>query len=138
VIINKEVSDLVQRRSTRQKKYLQSKLDEIDTFFSAEDLFEIANKEHEKIGIATVYRFLNELKSRNLLYAYRCNGRTVFSKENKSHCHFICEKTGKVTHFTIDSLDFLKDKIPGSIKSFQLEVRGICKDNCEACFTKST
>lgn len=137
MIINKEAAKMVQKRGTRQKNYLQSKLDEIDTFFSAEGLLEMANKEHEKIGIATIYRFLNDLKGRNLIYAYRCNRRTVFSKKNRSHCHFVCENSGKIIHFTIDSLDFLKDKIPGSIKSFQLEVRGACNEDCKVCFRKS-
>ena len=126
---------MVKKRNTRQKEYLQKKLERIDTFFSAEDLLEMANKEDEKIGIATIYRFLNELKN-NLIYSYRCNRRTIFSKQNKSHCHFVCENTGKIIHFTIDSLDFLKDKIPGSIKSFQLEVRGICEDKCTICSKK--
>jgi hypothetical protein len=39
------------------------------------------------------------------------------------------EKTGKVIHFKIESLDFLKNKIPGTIKSFQIEVRGICNNH---------
>ena len=40
----------------------------------------------------------------------------------------ICEETGKVIHFDVDSLDFLKNKIPGSISSFQIEVKGRCKE----------
>ncbi len=127
---------MAKKRNTRQQEYLQKKLERIDTFFSAEDLLEIVNKENEKIGIATIYRFLNELKKNNLIYSYRCNRRTVFSKQNKSHCHFVCENTGRIIHFTIDSLDFLKDKIPGSIKSFQLEVRGICDKKCKICSKK--
>jgi len=109
------------------------KLEKIDTFFNAEDLLKEAREEYEGIGIATVYRFLNGLKKRNQIYSYKCDRKTVFSKDNKSHCHFICESTGKLVHFNIDSLDFLKDKIPGSIISFQLEVRGRCKDKCKKC-----
>ena len=128
---------MVKKRSTRQKQYIQKKLDEIDAFFNAEDLLEAAKKENKKIGIATIYRFLNELKKDNLIYSYRCNRRTVFSNQNKSHCHFICENTGKIIHFRIDSLDFLKNKIPGTIKSFQLEVKGTCNEKCKTCQKKS-
>jgi Fe2+ or Zn2+ uptake regulation protein len=60
------------------------------------------------------------------LFAYTCNRRTVYSKGKKSHCHFECEKTGKIIHFEIDNIDFLKNKILGTITSFQLEVKGIC------------
>ena len=38
------------------------------------------------------------------------------------------EETGKVIHFDVDSLDFLKNKIPGSISSFQIEVKGKCEE----------
>jgi Fe2+ or Zn2+ uptake regulation protein len=114
------------KRNTWQSERIQEELDKIDTFFTAEDLHE--KLKEDNIGIATIYRFLKEKKDKSI-FQYTCNRKQTFSKENRSHCHFTCEKTGKVTHFNIDSLDFLKNKIPGSIKSFQLEVRGVC-DYC--------
>jgi len=119
---------MVKKRNTLQKEILEKELTHIDTFFSAEDLYKRVSHAHKNIGIATIYRFLKSLVACGKLYAYECNRRTIYSKNNTSHCHFICEKTGKVIHFNIDSLDFLKDKIPGTIKSFQIEVRGVCKD----------
>jgi len=124
-------------RSTLQKEIIEKHLNQINTFFTAEELHERVAKTHPRIGIATVYRFLRELKENNKIFSYSCNRKTVYSNENKSHCHFICEKTGKITHFSIDSLDFLKDKVPGSITSFQIEVKGICKDNCKKCSGKN-
>ena len=106
---------------------------EINRFFNAQDLLHEVKKEHNSVGIATIYRFLSELKKEKKIYSYKCDRKTVYSRENKSHCHFVCEKTGRIIHFQIESLDFLKDKIPGSIESFQLEVRGQCKDDCGKC-----
>ena len=117
---------MVKKRLTKQKELIQKELDLINSFFSAEELFDKVKKIDLSIGIATIYRFLNDLKKDNHIFSYKCDRRTIYSKREKSHCHFICEKTGKVTHFSIDSLDFLKDKIPGSINSFQIEVRGVC------------
>ena len=117
---------MVKKRLTRQKELIQSKLDSINSFFSAEELLKKVKHSDSSVGIATIYRFLSELKKDNHIFSYKCDRRTIYSKRAKSHCHFICEKTGKVTHFSIDSLDFLKDKIPGSINSFQIEVRGVC------------
>jgi Fe2+ or Zn2+ uptake regulation protein len=118
-----------QSRNTKQKELLLNLLNEMETFFSADDLLIKANKKDKKIGIATVYRFLSDLRKNFLVNSYLCNKKMVYSKE-KSHCHFICEKTNKTIHFEIDNIDFLKSKIPGKIKSFQLEIRGIC-DNCK-------
>jgi Fur family ferric uptake transcriptional regulator len=126
IIINKKMGR--QNRTTKQKESIASELKKIKSFFSAEELYEKVKKIEKNIGIATIYRFLNESKDKGELFAYTCNRRTVYSNGKKSHCHFECEKTGKIIHFDIDNIDFLKGKIPGTITSFQLEVKGICKD----------
>ena len=119
-------------RQTGQKEVIAKSLEKINGFFTAEDLYNSVRKLDQKIGIATVYRFLNDLKKKDRIYSYTCDRRALFSKEKNSHCHYVCEKTGKVIHFEIDNIDFLKkvrEKIPGSITSFQLEIKGIC-DKC--------
>ena len=115
-----------QNRSTRQKEIIGQELKKVNSFFSADELYEIVKQKENNIGIATIYRFLKEANAKGELLAYTCNKKTVYSKGKKSHCHFECEKTGKIIHFEIDNIDFLKDKIPGTITSFQLEVKGVC------------
>ncbi len=118
-------------RQTQQKKIITDKISKINGFFSAEEIFESVKKIDKNIGIATVYRFLKQERKQNRLYTYTCDRRILYSKENNNHCHYICEKTGKITHFKIDSLDFLKNiksKIPGKITSVQLEIRGTCEE----------
>jgi Fe2+ or Zn2+ uptake regulation protein len=117
-----------QSRNTRQKEIIKKELARIHSFFNAEDLHNAVKKSDNNIGIATIYRFLSEAKKRGELFTYICDRKTLYSKGRKSHCHFECEKTGKVIHFELDNIDFLKDKIPGAITSFQLEVKGICKE----------
>ncbi|MEA2036084.1 MAG: transcriptional repressor [Nanoarchaeota archaeon] len=114
-------------RNTKQKELIQKEMDKFITFFTAEELYDQVKKMDNKIGLATIYRFLKRLRKLGHVYSYICDNKLIYSKEKKSHCHFVCEETGKVIHFDINSLDFLKDKIPGSITSFQIEVRGICK-----------
>ena len=118
-------------RNTKQKELIGKIVASTNSLFSAEEIFGLAKKKDKKIGIATVYRFLRDLNKRNKLYSYVCDRKTLYSKEKSSHCHYTCEKTGKVIHFDIDNIDFLKkvkEKIPGSITSFQLDIRGICDD----------
>ena len=115
-----------QSRNTRQKEIIQSEIDKIKDFFTAEDLYQIIKKKHDDIGLATIYRFMKELRKKKDINSYTCNNKMIYSKDQKSHCHFICEETGKVIHFDVDSLDFLRNKIPGSITSFQIEVKGKC------------
>lgn len=118
-------------RQTRQKEILNEEVKRFNSFFTAEDLFKQVIKKDSKLGIATIYRFLSDLTNKNELYSYICDRRTLYSRQKNSHCHFICEKTGKIIHFDIENLDFLKqikNKIPGTINSFQLEIKGICND----------
>lgn len=117
---------MVKKRTTHQKEVIQKEMDTLDSFFNAWELLEKVKMTDSKIGIATIYRFLKENEKEGNLFSYKCDRKSVYSKKDKSHCHFICEKTGKIIHFKIDSLDFLKDKIPGTIKSFQIEIRGVC------------
>ncbi len=118
-----------QSRNTIQKKIIEQEIDNIKTFFSAEDLLEKVSQKNRKIGIATIYRHLKTLRKNEEIYSYSCLGKTVYSNTKRSHCHFLCTKTGKVIHFDIKNLDFLKDNIPGEIESFQIEVKGIHKDS---------
>jgi len=119
-----------QSRATKQKEVISKELEKIKSFFSADELYHEVKKKDENIGIATVYRFLKDASEKKELYSYTCNRKTVYSKGKKSHCHYECENSGEVIHFDIDNIDFLKGKIPGTITSFQLEVKGICK-NCK-------
>jgi len=116
----------LKRRKTKQKEIINKEINTFKTFFTAEDLYEKVEAVDKTIGLATIYRFLKTLREEGTIFFYTCDGTLVYSKENRSHCHFVCEETGRVIHFTVDSLDFLKDKIPGLIRSFQIEVKGVC------------
>ena len=120
-IINKMIS-----RKTKQKLILEEEINKMNNFFSAEELF--AKVKNKKIGIATVYRFLHDLRKQRKLHSYTCNKKIVYSKNSNNHSHFICQKCGKTIHFNLDNIDFINKKIHGEICHFQVEVSGICKD----------
>lgn len=116
-------------RNTIQKQIIKEEINNKKSFFDAEELQE--NLKNKGISKATIYRYLQEAKENGEIYSYTCNRRNIYSKGKKSHCHFECEETGKVIHFDIDNIDFLKDKIPGTITSFQIEVKGVCNKCCD-------
>lgn len=111
-------------RQTRQKEIIEEEIKKTTSFFTAETLLEKISKIDKKIGIATIYRYLKGLREKDKIYSYTCEGKNIYSSTKRSHCHFECSKTGKIIHFEIDNIDFLKDKLPGEIESFQLEVKG--------------
>lgn len=112
-------------RNTRQKEIIEEEIKKFKKFFSVKELFEKVLERDKKIGIATIYRYLKKLKNEENIYSYSCSGETIYSNAKKSHCHFECLETGKIIHFEIENLDFLKDKVPGDIESLQLEIKGV-------------
>lgn len=127
MLLNFIINKMKISRSTKQKELLKKEIKAIKTFFDAEELLKKAQQHDTNIGIATVYRFLKEQTKQGSLHAYQCDRRTIYSKQ-RQHCHYTCQKTGKTEHFTVDSIDFLKHKLPGSIVSFQIEVTGMCEE----------
>lgn len=117
------------KRNTKQKQIMEQEIQEMSAHFNAEDIHrKLTEKKHE-IGIATIYRFLKKLREERKLHSFTCERKIVYSRTNNDHSHYTCQKCGNITHFSVDSLDFIKKKIPGKICHFQIEVEGVC-DKC--------
>ena len=123
------IISVVKTRQTRQKEVIMNEIKDTNKFFSAEELLEKVSKKDKKIGIATIYRFLKSFRENGEIFSYTCKGKTIYSNKRRSHCHFECSKTGKIFHFEVENLDFLEKIVPGEIESFQLEVKGVCKNH---------
>ncbi|HLD40190.1 MAG TPA: transcriptional repressor [Candidatus Nanoarchaeia archaeon] len=115
------------KRATLQKKLIEQELQSFSSFFTAEDLYHKVAKKNPSLGIATIYRFLNELTKEGTIHTYLCNRKTLYSNSKKNHCHFTCEKCGEKKHITIQKLDFVKEQIDGELCHFQVDITGICK-----------
>ena len=115
-------------RETKQKKILREELEKFDSFFTSEELHDKAKKRDARIGVATVYRFLANMKKMSRLHSYTCGRKAVYSGNLDSHCHFICQKCGKKMHITMDKLDFLRKNFKGRVCHFQIDISGICQE----------
>ncbi len=115
------------KRSTKQKQNIEQELAHFSSFFTAEELYHKVSKKNSSIGIATIYRFLNELTKEGSIHTYLCNRKTLYSNSKKNHCHFTCEKCGEKKHLNIQKLDFLNEQIEGELCHFQIDITGVCK-----------
>ena len=125
-IINKiyiEDVNIFIMRKTKQKMILEKLVGEFKSFFTAEELA-LKVMDH-KIGIATVYRYLNSRANTGKLHSYLCDRKTIYSVDKNSHSHFNCIQCGVRKHMAIKKLDFLKMK--EKICHFQIDVTGICE-----------
>lgn len=115
-------------RQTIQKIHLESVLNSIQGFFTAEEFYKIALKKILHLGMATVYRFLNDKTKKRELHSYICDRKTIYSTNSNSHCHYICQVCGKKEHINIKDIGSIKKNINGTICHFQIDVAGICEE----------
>jgi Fe2+ or Zn2+ uptake regulation protein len=116
-------------RTTNQRKLLEEEVKHFQSFFDADKLYRQVSKKNEKIGIATVYRFLKSYAEEGKIHSYSCNGKTTYSSNKKNHCHFTCGKCKNVKHIRLKKLDFIQKEVKGDICHFQISITGIC-DQC--------
>lgn len=122
---------MAESRETIQKGTIEKQIKEMKFFFTAEQLHTNVSKINKNIGIATVYRFLKDLKKNRKIHSYVCDRKSLYSLKNMNHCHFTCEVCGKIEHIKIEKIDFIKNFIDGDICHFQVEVSGLC-NNCKS------
>jgi Fe2+ or Zn2+ uptake regulation protein len=111
-------------RKTRQKETIQEIVENFDKSFRVEDIY--GKVKSEGIGVATVYRYLSDLRKEGKINYFVCDGRALYSKDRIQHTHFHCTECDRSTH--IQDVKLPLGRITnGKIESFQLEIRGICK-----------
>jgi len=105
---------------------------------SAEDVYKILLEQHEEIGLATVYRVLNQFDDAGIVTRHHFEGgKSVFELAHKKHHdHLVCLKCGKVVEFEDDVIEQRQSDIAKTheitLTNHSLYLYGECKDE-EAC-----
>ena len=113
----------------RKRNAILACLQGATTHPSAEMVYEMLQKEHPDISLATVYRNLARFKSQGLV----CSVATVrgverFDAMTHPHVHFICSSCDAV-------IDLPQMEIPESLSAEAEEVSGCRIQNCRLTFT---
>ena len=74
---------------------------------SAEDLYKILLEQGEEIGLATVYRVLNQFDDAGIVTRHHFDsGKSVFELASKHHHdHLVCLQCGKVIEFNDEVIE---------------------------------
>ncbi|WP_199608657.1 ferric iron uptake transcriptional regulator [Flocculibacter collagenilyticus] len=105
---------------------------------SAEDVYKILLDNGEEIGLATVYRVLNQFDDAGILSRHHFeSGKSVFELTGKTHHdHLVCLNCGKVIEFEDDVIEQRQLDIAEAhglkLTNHSLYLYGECKDE-EAC-----
>ena len=106
---------------------------------SAEDVYKLLLEQHEEIGLATVYRVLNQFDDAGIVTRHHFEGgKSVFELAHKKHHdHLVCLKCGNVVEFEDDVIEQRQSDIAKSHKitltNHSLYLYGECEDKiaCE-------
>lgn len=105
---------------------------------SAEDIYKILLEQNEEIGLATVYRVLNQFDDAGIVTRHHFEGgKSVFELSHKKHHdHLVCLKCGKVVEFEDDVIEDRQLQVAKShdikLTNHSLYLYGECNDE-EAC-----
>jgi Fur family ferric uptake transcriptional regulator len=80
---------------------------------TADDLYRSLLESGEDIGLATVYRVLNQFESAGLVVKHNFEGGQAFYEldSGEHHDHMVCVETGKVIEFMSEEIEALQEKI---------------------------
>lgn len=106
--------------------------------FTAEDIYRLLVEENEEIGLATVYRVLNQFEEAGILVRHNFEGnKSVFEiNPQDHHDHIICLDCGNVVEFKDDIIENRQQDICKSLgfnlenHSLYLYARCLNKDKC--------
>lgn len=104
---------------------------------SAEDVYKILLEQREEIGLATVYRVLNQFDDAGILNRHHFEGgKSVFEIDHKKHHdHLVCLKCGKVIEFHDEVIERRQEEVAeeNNIKltHHSLYLYGECKEGCD-------
>jgi Fur family ferric uptake transcriptional regulator len=80
---------------------------------TADDIYRVFMQAGEDIGLATVYRVLNQFETAGLVVKHNFEGGQAFYELDSGdhHDHMVCVESGKVTEFVSDEIEALQSRI---------------------------
>jgi Fur family ferric uptake transcriptional regulator len=107
---------------------------------SAEDIYRLLLESAEEIGLATVYRVLNQFDDAGIIDRHHFEGgKSVFELSGEPHHdHLVCLKCGKVVEFEDNVIEQCQKDIAANhdmtLTNHSLNLYGECKDGCTENF----
>ena len=99
---------------TQPRKRILDLLEEAgNKHVTADDIYRVLMQAGEDIGLATVYRVLNQFEAAGLVVKHNFEGGQAFYEldSGEHHDHMVCVETGKVIEFSNVEIERLQAEI---------------------------
>jgi Fur family ferric uptake transcriptional regulator len=96
-----------------RKRILEILETQRDRHLTADDIYRCLVEANEEIGLATVYRVLNQFESAGLVAKHNFeSGQAYYELDSgEHHDHMVCVETGKVVEFISEEIEAAQRKI---------------------------
>ena len=129
------------RKPTRQQAAVSAKLDELDDFTSAQELHAQLRASGETVGLATVYRTLQNLAGDGTVDVLRTDdGEAIYRScaTSRHHHHLVCRNCGHTVEVEGPTVEHWADSVAAhhgfTEATHQIEIFGLCAQ----CSTRKT
>ncbi len=99
---------------TQPRKRILDLLEEtVNKHMTADDIYRVLMQAGDDIGLATVYRVLNQFEAAGLVVKHNFEGGQAYYELDSGmhHDHMVCIETGKVIEFSNDEIERLQAEI---------------------------
>ena len=99
---------------TQPRKRILELLEEAgNKHVTADDIYRVLMKAGDDVGLATVYRVLNQFESAGLVVKHNFEGGQAYYELDSGdhHDHMVCVETGKVVEFSNEEIERLQAEI---------------------------
>lgn len=99
---------------TQPRKRILDLLEEtVNKHMTADDIYRVLIQAGDDIGLATVYRVLNQFEAAGLVVKHNFEGGQAYYELDSGmhHDHMVCIETGKVIEFSNDEIERLQAQI---------------------------
>ena len=108
---------------TQPRKRILDLLEEtINKHMTADDIYRVLMQAGDDIGLATVYRVLNQFEAAGLVVKHNFEGGQAYYELDSGmhHDHMVCVETGKVVEFSNAEIERLQAEIAAE-HGFEIE-----------------
>lgn len=125
--------------NTKQKELIMNVIKNIDREFTIKDIY---NKLDEKIGLTTIYRFIEKLEDAHCINKYIGKDNVTYyeyleSCDKDNHFYLKCDNCGSLKHIDCDCIEDLTRHIRKD-HNFKLNKEHIIINGiCEVCNEKN-
>ena len=96
-----------------RRRILDLLMEKSDRHMTADDIYRVLMQTGEDVGLATVYRVLNQFEQAGLVVKHNFeSGQAYYELDSGDHHdHMVCVETGKVTEFSNPEIERLQAEI---------------------------